>query len=417
MSKLIIQGGFPLFGEVKISGSKNAALPLICAALMTEERVVLNNIPNLADINNLLEVLINAGVEVERYGNNVSIQAPNDINRNFGDEILSEMRASILLLGAIIARFNEVKVRIPGGCKIGSRPHEQHIKGFNALNIHTIESDVGIECTTVGKIGSNMTFDVVTVTGTENVIMAAVMAKGETTLKNVAKEPEVVDLINMLNQMGAKISWISGDELLIQGVKKLNGITYSIIPDRIEAGTFMSAVAGTSGDIIIDNINARHISLISEMLVNMGCELNIYNDEKTIRVKSDKKLKSINIETQPFPGFPTDLQPLFVVLNSVSSGESFVKETIYENRLSHANDLITMGGDLKVQDRIVYINGVSRLIGNTVFPRDLRASAAMVVAGLIADGETVVRNLQYLDRGYDSIDVKLKSLGAKIRRE
>ncbi len=386
MSKLIIQGGFPLFGEVKISGSKNAALPLICAALMTEERVVLNNIPNLADINNLLEVLINAGVEVERYGNNVSIQAPNDINRNFGDEILSEMRASILLLGAIIARFNEVKVRIPGGCKIGSRPHEQHIKGFNALNIHTIESDVGIECTTVGKIGSNMTFDVVTVTGTENVIMAAVMAKGETTLKNVAKEPEVVDLINMLNQMGAKISWISGDELLIQGVKKLNGITYSIIPDRIEAGTFMSAVAGTSGDIIIDNINARHISLISEMLVNMGCELNIYNDEKTIRVKSDKKLKSINIETQPFPGFPTDLQPLFVVLNSVSSGESFVKETIYENRLSHANDLITMGGDLKVQDRIVYINGVSRLIGNTVFPRDLRASAAMVVAGLIADG-------------------------------
>ncbi len=417
MSKLIIQGGFPLFGEVKISGSKNAALPLICAALMTEERVVLNNIPNLADINNLLEVLINAGVEVERYGNNVSIQAPNDINRNFGDEILSEMRASILLLGAIIARFNEVKVRIPGGCKIGSRPHEQHIKGFNALNIHTIESDVGIECTTVGKIGSNMTFDVVTVTGTENVIMAAVMAKGETTLKNVAKEPEVVDLINMLNQMGAKISWISGDELLIQGVKKLNGITYYIIPDRIEAGTFMSAVAGTSGDIIIDNINARHISLISEMLVNMGCELNIYNDEKTIRVKSDKKLKSINIETQPFPGFPTDLQPLFVVLNSVSSGESFVKETIYENRLSHANDLITMGGDLKVQDRIVYINGVSRLIGNTVFPRDLRASAAMVVAGLIADGETVVRNLQYLDRGYDSIDVKLKSLGAKIRRE
>jgi UDP-N-acetylglucosamine 1-carboxyvinyltransferase len=417
MSKLIINGGLPLFGEVKISGSKNAALPLICASLMTEERVILNNIPNLADINNLLDVLVNAGVEVERYGNTVSMQASHDINRNFGDEILSEMRASILLLGAIIARFNEVKVRIPGGCKIGSRPHEQHIKGFNALGIHTQESDMGIECTTIGKIGANITFDVVTVTGTENVIMAAVLAKGETVLKNVAKEPEVVDLINMLNQMGAKISWISGDELLIQGVKKLNGITYSIIPDRIEAGTFMSAVAGTSGDIIIDNINARHVSLISEMLVNMGCELNIYNDEKTIRVKSDKKLKSINIETQPFPGFPTDLQPLFVVLNSVSSGESFVKETIYENRLSHANDLITMGGDLKVEDRIVYINGVSRLIGNTVFPRDLRASAAMVVAGLIADGETVVRNLQYLDRGYDSIDVKLKSLGAKIRRE
>ncbi len=417
MSKLIINGGVPLFGEVKISGSKNAALPLICASLMTEERVILNNIPNLADINNLLDVLVNAGVEVERYGNTVSIQASHDINRNFGDEILSEMRASILLLGAVIGRFNEVKVRIPGGCKIGSRPHEQHIKGFNALSIHTQESDMGIECTTIGKIGANITFDVVTVTGTENVIMAAVLAKGETVLNNVAKEPEVVDLINMLNQMGAKISWISGDELLIQGVKKLNGVTYSIIPDRIEAGTFMSAVAGTSGEIIIDNINAQHVSLISEMLINMGCVLDIYNDEKTIKIKSDKKLKSINIETQPFPGFPTDLQPLFVVLNSVSLGESFVKETIYENRLSHANDLITMGGDLKVEDRIVYINGVSRLIGNTVFPRDLRASAAMVVAGLIADGETVVRNLQYLDRGYDSIDVKLKSLGAKIRRE
>lgn len=417
MSKLIINGGVPLFGEVKISGSKNAALPLICASLMTEERVILNNIPNLADINNLLDVLVNAGVEVERYGNTVSIQASHDINRNFGDEILSEMRASILLLGAVIARFNEVKVRIPGGCKIGSRPHEQHIKGFNALSIHTQESDMGIECTTIGKIGANITFDVVTVTGTENVIMAAVLAKGETVLKNVAKEPEVVDLVNMLNQMGAKISWINSDELLIQGVKKLNGVTYSIIPDRIEAGTFMSAVAGTSGEIIIDNINTKHVSLISKMLINMGCVLDIYNDEKTIKIKSDKKLKSINIETQPFPGFPTDLQPLFVVLNSVSSGESFVKETIYENRLSHANDLITMGGDLKVEDRIVYINGVSRLIGNTVFPRDLRASAAMVVAGLIADGETVVRNLQYLDRGYDSIDVKLKSLGAKIRRE
>lgn len=417
MSRLIIEGGYPLFGEVKISGSKNAALPLICASLMTEERVVLNNVPNLADINNLLEVLVNSGVEVERYGNTVSIQATNNFNRNFGDEILSEMRASILLLGAVISRFNEVKVRIPGGCKIGSRPHEQHIKGFNALNIQTQESDVGIECVTIGKIGKNFKFDVVTVTGTENVIMAATMAKGESVLKNVAKEPEVVDLINMLNQMGAKIAWLNDSDLLIQGVKKLSGVTYSIIPDRIEAGTFMSAVAGTGGEIICDNINYEHVSLISNLLLNMGCEINSYNDGKTIKIKSDKNLRSTNIETQPFPGFPTDLQPLFVVLNTVSKGESFVKETIYENRLGHANDLITMGGNLKILDRTVYINGVNKLMGNTVFPRDLRASAAMVVAGLIAEGETVVRNLQYLDRGYDSIDVKLKSLGAKIRRE
>ncbi len=417
MSRLIIEGGYPLFGEVKISGSKNAALPLICASLMTEERVVLNNVPNLADINNLLEVLVNSGVEVERYGNTVSIQATNKFNRNFGDEILSEMRASILLLGAVISRFNEVKVRIPGGCKIGSRPHEQHIKGFNALNIQTQESDVGIECVTIGKIGKIFKFDVVTVTGTENVIMAATMAKGESVLKNVAKEPEVVDLINMLNQMGAKIAWLNDSDLLIQGVKKLSGVTYSIIPDRIEAGTFMSAVAGTGGEIICDNINYEHVSLISNLLLNMGCEINSYNDGKTIKIKSDKNLRSTNIETQPFPGFPTDLQPLFVVLNTVSKGESFVKETIYENRLGHANDLITMGGNLKILDRTVYINGVNKLMGNTVFPRDLRASAAMVVAGLIAEGETVVRNLQYLDRGYDSIDVKLKSLGAKIRRE
>lgn len=417
MSKLIIQGGYPLFGEVKISGSKNAALPLICAALMTEERVVLNNIPNLADINNLLEVLINAGVEVERYGNTISIQATNNFNRNFGDEILSEMRASILLLGSVIARFNEVKVRIPGGCKIGSRPHEQHIKGFNALNIHTLESEVGIECTTIEKIGTTFKFDVVTVTGTENVIMAAVMAKGDSILKNVAREPEVIDLINMLNQMGAKITWLNDSDLFIQGVKKLNGITYSIIPDRIEAGTFMSAVAGTGGEVICDNIDANHISLIYKILQDMGCETKVYNDAKTIKIKSDRNLISTNIETQPYPGFPTDLQPLFVVLNTVSRGQSFVKETIYENRLGHANDLITMGGNLKIQERTVYINGVNKLMGNTVFPRDLRASAAMVVAGLIADGETIVRNLQYLDRGYDSIDVKLKSLGAKIKRE
>ena len=417
MSKLIIQGGEPLFGEVKISGSKNAALPILCAALMTEERVVINNVPNLADINNLLEVFKNSGVYVEKYGNTVSIQTPNSINRNFGDEILSEMRASILLLGAIIARFKEVKVRIPGGCKIGSRPHEQHIKGFNALNIKTNESEDGIECITAEKIGANIHFDVVTVTGTENVIMAATMSKGETILKNIAMEPEVVDLIDMLNQMGAKIQWIDKNTIKINGVKKLKGITYSIIPDRIEAGTFMSAVAGTGGEIICSHVNVNHVSLISNMLQNMGCVINAYEDGKTIKIKSRKNLNAIDVETQPFPGFPTDLQPLFVVLNTVSKGESFVKETIYENRLGHANDLITMGGNLKVQDRIVYINGVNKLTGNTVFPRDLRASAAMVVAGLIAEGETVVRNLQYLDRGYDSIDIKLKSLGARIKRE
>lgn len=417
MSKLIIQGGYPLVGEVKISGSKNAALPLLCAALMTEEKVIINNVPNLADIKNLLEVFRNAGVSIETFSDTVVLQAPNTINTNFGDEILSEMRASILILGAIISRFSQVKVRIPGGCRIGSRPHDQHIKGFNGLGIETIEDDYSIECIAKNKQKAIIDFDVVTVTGTENIIMACVLIDGTTIIRNAAMEPEVSDLVNMLNKMGAKISGVGTDTLVIQGVKKLNGVTYDVIPDRIELGTFMCAAAGTGGDITCKNINPSHVSLITDMLRSMGCVVKISQDNNSIRVISKEKIKSINIETQPYPGFPTDLQPLFMVINTIAEGTSFIKETIYENRLGHANDLITMGGKIDIGERMVNISGVNKLVGATVFPRDLRASAAMVVAGLIAEGETVVRNLQYLDRGYDNLDSKLKSVGASIRRE
>ncbi len=417
MSRLTIFGGVPLMGEVKISGSKNAALPLLAASLLTEEKVVLNNVPNLVDIKHLLDVLKNAGVQLEVIGNTVILESGKNINTNFCDEILSEMRASILLLGAAASRFKEVKVRIPGGCKIGSRPHDQHIKGFNALNIKTIESDFGISCETSPAIGGRVDFDVVTVTGTENILMAAVLAEGDTIITNAAREPEVVDLANMLNQMGAKIDGAGTDTIRVTGVSKLNGVNYNIIPDRIELGTFLCAAAGTGGDVICTNASPNHVILILNMLRDMGCGVEVSDDNQSIRLKAFGRLKPINIETQPYPGFPTDLQPLFMVLNTIANGHSSITENIYENRLSHAEDLNAMGGNLTIDNRKVFINGVEKLSGATVFPRDLRASAAMVVAGLIAEGETVIRNLQYLDRGYDMLDKKMRTIGAKITRE
>lgn len=416
MSKLTIVGGNPLIGEVKISGSKNAALPLLAAALLTEEKVILNNVPTLADIKNLIEVLVNAGVKVETFDNTVVLQAGKDVNTDFCDEILSEMRASILLLGAAV-RFKEVKVRLPGGCKIGARPHDQHIKGFNAFGIECIESDCGIHCIAGNARGGIVNFDVVTVTGTENILMAAVLADGETIIRNAAREPEVVDLANMLIKMGAKIEGAGTDTIRVVGVDKLNGVSYDIIPDRIEMGTFLCAAAGTRGDLVCTNAAPSHATLILNMLREMGCSVEVSDDNKSIRLRSYGRLKPINIETQPYPGFPTDLQPLFMVLNSVANGVSTITENIYENRLGHANDLNTMGGALFIDNRKVLINGVEKLKGATVFPRDLRASAAMVVAGLIAEGETIIRNLQYLDRGYDRMDSKMKSIGAIIVRD
>ncbi len=416
MNILKIEGSYPLFGEVSISGSKNASLPIICAALMTNEEVVLKNVPNLIDVNILLDAIKQSGAVVDRQGSTVTICAKEPINTKFMSKVLSEMRASILLLGSCIGRNGEVKVSFPGGCKIGNRPHDQHIKGFNALGIETEETSNYIKCTKKDYRSAKVVFDVVTVTGTENILMASIFAQGETIILNAAMEPEIVDLANMLNKMGAKIVGAGTSVIKVIGVESLHGVVHEVISDRIEMGTFMSAVAGCGGEVLIKNSPIDNMDLIVNYLTKMGCNITIFNEEKSILIKSNKKIKALDIETQPYPGFPTDLQPIFMVLNSIAEGSSCIVENIYENRLGHANDLKLMGGSLMVSDKKVHIVGVEKLIGATVKPKDLRASAAMVLAGLIAEGVTTIEGLQYLDRGYEKIESKLSNLGAHIKR-
>lgn len=425
MDKLLIRGGRELYGEVFISGAKNAALPELCAALLTEEPVVLTNVPGLQDVTTMLRLLQNMGIQAERDAgakNQVNLHAKTITSPEAPYELVKTMRASILALGPLLARCGHAKVSLPGGCAIGSRPVDQHIKGLQAMGAQ-IEVAHGymLACLAPGKTrlnGARITTDMVTVTGTENLLMAATLADGETVLENAAQEPEIVDLAEMLIKMGAKIEGHGTSRITIQGVARLHGCHHAVVADRIEAGTFLCAVAATGGDVLLRHARTEHLDVVIEKLRDAG--VSVSGVDNGIRVQMAAKdhvhLKAQSFRTTEYPGFPTDMQAQFMALNCVAQGVSKVTETIFENRFMHVNELIRLGAKIQVEGKIALVEGGTALSGASVMATDLRASACLVIAGLVAQGETVVERIYHLDRGYDQMEVKLRNLGADIER-
>lgn len=416
MSKLLIEGGHKLTGRVNISGFKNAAVAIIPAAILGADKCIIENLPNIRDVHVLGEILEELGAKVSFDGDSkvMEIDSTSIEGCHATYEMAKKLRASYYLLGAALGRFKKAKVAFPGGCDIGTRPIDQHIKGFEALGAKvTIEHGI-IYAEAKELVGAEIYLDVVSVGATINIMLAACMAKGTTIIDNAAKEPHVVDVANFLNSMGADIRGAGTDVIKIHGVESMHGSTYSVIPDQIEAGTFMIMAAATRGDVIVDNVIPKHLDPVTAKLREMGMEIEENGD--SLRVVSSGKLKSCNIKTLVYPGFPTDLQQPMSALLTVARGTSIVAETIYEGRFKHVDELKRMGANIKVEGRVAVIEGTNRLSGATVSATDLRAGAALVVAGLIADGITEIENVKYIDRGYDSIENKLLYLGAKIKR-
>ena len=420
MDKLKIRGGRSLQGEVIISGAKNAALPEMCAALLTNEPVHLHNVPRLHDVATMRKLLANMGVQTETHGERggMSFVAPDSLTPEAPYELVKTMRASVLALGPLLARFGKAKVSLPGGCAIGSRPVDQHIKGLQAMGaIITVENGYMHASLPEGwtKLkGARITTDMVTVTGTENFLMAAALADGETVLENAAMEPEIPDLAEMLIKMGAKITGHGTSRIVIQGVDKLHGCEHQVVADRIEAGTFLCAVAATGGAALLHHARAEHLGAVIDKLSDAG--VTVESVEQGLKVSSNGKLKAQSFRTTEYPGFPTDMQAQFMALNLVAEGNSVVTETIFENRFMHVNEMVRLGAAITTDGRVAHIEGGKRLSGATVMATDLRASASLVIAGLVAEGETVVDRIYHLDRGYDRMEDKLRALGADIER-
>lgn len=419
MDKLLIRGGRALHGEVRISGAKNAALPELCAALLTDEPVTLENVPQLQDVSTMLKLLRNMGVRADRHeGDRVTIDAGALSTPEAPYELVKTMRASVLALGPLLARFGEATVSLPGGCAIGSRPVDQHIKGLQQMGADiVVEHGYIIAKLPKGRErlrGASITTDMVTVTGTENLLMAATLAEGETVLENAAQEPEVTDLAEMLIRMGARIEGHGTSRIRVQGVPRLSGGTHHVVPDRIEAGTFLCAVAATGGEALLRNARADHLEAVIEKLRAAGAAVTPVPEG--IRIRSEGRLKAQSFRTTEYPGFPTDMQAQFMVLNVVAEGASHVTETIFENRFMHVNELLRLGARIQVDGKVAVVEGVPRLSGAAVMATDLRASASLVIAGLVADGETLVDRIYHLDRGYDRMEAKLAGLGADIER-
>ena len=419
MDKLLIRGGRTLQGEVLISGAKNAALPELCATLLSAEPVTLRNVPRLQDVSTMLKLIRNMGVQVDQQADGtVSIDAGPLNNPEAPYELVKTMRASVLALGPLLARFGHAKVSLPGGCAIGSRPVDQHLKGLAAMGAEiSVEHGYMLAKLPEGRTrlkGARITTDMVTVTGTENFLMAAALAEGETILENAAQEPEIPDLAEMLIKMGAKIEGHGTSRIRIQGVDALQGATHQVVADRIEAGTFLCAVAATGGDVVLKHGRADHLEAVIEKLLEAGA--NVMAVEGGIRVESSGRLKAQSFRTTEYPGFPTDMQAQFMALNCISHGHSKVTETIFENRFMHVNELVRLGANIQIDGKISVIEGVERLSGATVMATDLRASASLVIAGLVAEGETVVDRIYHLDRGYDQMETKLRGIGADIER-
>lgn len=413
--KIVIQGGNKLTGVLNISGAKNSAVGVIPAAVLSSEKCIIRNLPNIKDVIYLKELLVSLGATVEMEGTSTMIVDSSTINNWSADyESATQMRASYYFIGALLGRFKKAEVPFPGGCDIGVRPIDQHIKGFEALGAKvTIEHGI-IKVEAEELIGAPIYLDVVSVGATINIMLAASMAKGITTIENAAKEPYIVDVANFLNAMGANVKGAGTDIIKIKGVDELKGCEHSIIPDFIEAGTYMVAAAATRGDVTLTNVIPTHLEAISAKMKEMGIEIHEYED--SIRIKCDKKPKAVNIKTLPYPGFPTDVQQPMSVLLSMAEGTSIVSESIWEGRFKYVDELKRMGAKIKVEDRIAVIEGIDKLWGASVYATDLRAGAAMVVAGLVADGETVIGNIKHIDRGYEFLEDKLASLGAKIKR-
>lgn len=418
MDKLVIAGGRRLTGEVAISGAKNAALPILCAALLTREPLTLTNVPALNDVRTMLRLLERMGVRVERDGDTVSLDASGLHDPTAPYELVKTMRAAILVLGPLVARHGEARVSLPGGCAIGARPVEQHIKGLAAMGAEVTVDHGYIHAVSTRLKGARIFTDVVTVTGTENLMMAACLAEGETVIENAAREPEVVDLARCLNAMGARVSGAGTDVIRIHGVARLHGATHRIMPDRIEAGTYLCAAAITGGDIRLTGAPSSHLDAVVDKLTDAGCEIKTEKtpDRETIRIKAPPRLKAVSIRTAPYPGFPTDMQAQFMAIDAVAEGTAVIRETIFENRFMHAVELSRLGANIRIDGNTAVVTGVDRLTGATVMATDLRASASLVIAGLVADGETTVDRLYHLDRGYERLEEKLAALGADIKR-
>ena len=415
MEQYIIKGGNPLVGEVEIGGAKNAALAILAAAIMTDETVTIDNLPDVNDINVLLEAISGIGAEVDRIDRHtVRINGSNIENFDIEYDYIKKIRASYYLLGALLGKYKRAEVALPGGCNIGSRPIDQHLKGFRALGAYVDIEHGKIIAEAERLIGKHIYFDVVSVGATINVMMAASMAEGLTILENVAKEPHVVDVANFLNSMGANIRGAGTDVIKIRGVSRLHKTDYSIIPDQIEAGTFMFAAAATRGDVTVMNVIPKHLEATIAKLVEIGCEVEEFDD--AVRVVSKGDLHNTQVKTLPYPGFPTDMQPQIGVTLALCKGTSTITESIFENRFKYLSELARMGANVKVEGNAATIEGVDKFSGARVSAPDLRAGAALVIAGMAADGITIIDDIVYIQRGYERFEEKLRSLGAVIER-
>lgn len=415
MEQYIIKGGNPLVGEVEIGGAKNAALPILAASIMSDETVTIENLPDVNDINVLLEAIEGIGADVQRINRHtVKVRGRGIGNFDIEYDYIKKIRASYYLLGALLGKYKRAEVALPGGCNIGSRPIDQHLKGFRALGAYVDIEHGKIIADAERLTGKHIYFDVVSVGATINVMMAAVMADGMTILENVAKEPHVVDVANFLNSMGANIRGAGTDVIKIRGVSRLHGTTYSIIPDQIEAGTFMFAAAATRGDVTVLNVIPKHLEATIAKLVEIGCEVEEFDD--AVRVVSKGALRNTHVKTLPYPGFPTDMQPQIGVTLALCKGTSTITESIFENRFKYLGELARMGANVKIEGNSATIEGVSKFSGAQVSAPDLRAGAALVIAGLAAEGITLVDDIVYIQRGYERFEEKLKGLGAVIEK-
>ncbi len=415
MEQYIMKGGNPLVGEVTISGAKNAALGILAAAIMTDEDVTIENLPDVRDINVLLEAIAEIGARVERIDRHtIKINAKYIHEVAVDDEYIRKIRASYYFIGALLGKYKSAQVPLPGGCNIGSRPIDLHLKGFRALGAKVEIERGAVVAHAIDLVGSHIYLDKVSVGATINIMMAASLAEGQTIIENVAKEPHVVDVASFLNSMGANIKGAGTDIIRIKGVRKLHGTEYSIIPDQIEAGTFMCAAAVTRGDVMVKNVIPKHLEAISAKLLEIGCEVVEFDD--AVRVVGKPHQRHTNINTLPYPGFPTDMQPQMTVTLALANGTSIVTESIFENRFKYVDELARMGSNIKVEGNVAIIDGVNGFTGASVNAPDLRAGAALVIAGLAADGYTVVDEIGYIQRGYEHFEEKLKGLGAVIER-
>ncbi len=416
MDKLVITGGATLAGELRVSGAKNAALPILCASLLTSDPLVLENVPNLRDVGTACALLGQMGATVERdpARHALTLQARTITDSTASYELVKTMRASILVLGPLVARCGEARVSLPGGCAIGVRPVDQHIKALEAMGAGIAIEHGYIHAKAAKLRGTTILFDMVTVTGTENVMMAATLAEGVTILQNAAREPEVIDLANCLIAMGARITGAGTSEVRIEGVAALHGATHRIMPDRIETGTFLAAIAAAGGDVNVLDADPSTLAAVIEKLHEAGATIDVAAN--ALRVRRTGPLRSVNIKTAPYPGFPTDMQAQLLALNAAADGTAVITETIFENRMMHVQELQRLGANIELEGNTAIVKGVPRLTGAAVMATDLRASACLVIAGLVAEGETTIDRIYHLDRGYERIEAKLSAVGANIRR-